>query len=323
MVDERTGQLTLRALVHAKAGELIVQSTGLTPEDEDEDEDENERQALNPPPAPLRIPAMEDAERQELAKLRAEVKRLRRQVEELGASSNKFLGVATHDLRVPLSSLRLIGEMLSQPGRVSLDTRPLVDTMMRNVDAMEALVTNVLNASRLSHPATRLNLEEFALNPAVEDIIAGLFPQAIRRDVTIDAHLSPSVGIVLADRARVGQMVTNLLGNALKFTPPGGTVVVASDGGDDWVELSVSDTGPGLTEEDKEKVFSSFFKGSAESAHGDPCTGLGLYITKQIAEAHGGTVGAEGAPGKGSLFFFKIPRRAENDTVGAGNREEP
>jgi signal transduction histidine kinase len=251
------------------------------------------------------------SEQRELVDLREEISRLRREVEELGASSDKFLAVATHDLRVPLASLRLIAEMLDQPGRVSLETKPLIETMMRNLVTMEALVSDVLNASRLSHPGTRLKLEEFDLNALVEDTLAGLFQQAIQREVAVDAHLSAAAGTVLADRARAGQMVTNLLGNALKFTPAGGTVVVASDGDDDWVEVSVSDTGPGLTDADKEKVFTSFFRGSAESPHGDPCTGLGLYITKRIAETHGGSVGAEGAPGKGSLFYFRIPRRTK------------
>jgi signal transduction histidine kinase len=253
---------------------------------------------------------MSDNRDGEIARLREELRFLRRHADELGNSSDKFLAVATHDLRVPLSSLRLIAEMLAQPGRVSIDTKPLIDTMQRNLDSMETLVTDVLNASRLSHPGTRLNLEEFELNRLVEDALAGLFPQAIRHQVTVDAHLSPGVGSVWADPGRVGQMVTNLLGNALKFTPTGGTVVVGSDGDEEWVEVSVSDTGPGLTSEDKEKIFTSFFRGSAEAAHGDPCTGLGLYITKKIAEAHGGTVGVQSDPGEGSLFFFKIPRRA-------------
>ncbi len=247
----------------------------------------------------------------EIAVLKEELRILRRHLDELGTSSDKFLAVATHDLRVPLSSLKLIGEMLAQPGRVSLDTKPLIDTMLRNLDTMDKLVADVLNASRLSHPGTRLNLADFDLNQLVEDLVAGVFPQAIKCKVTVDAHLSPDVGTVHADRGRVGQMINNLLGNALKFTPSGGTMVIASDGDEDWVEFSVSDTGPGLTADDQERVFTSFFRGSAEAAHGDPCTGLGLYITKRIAEAHGGTVGVESNPGEGSLFFFKIPRRTD------------
>ncbi|MHC4915257.1 MAG: sensor histidine kinase, partial [Planctomycetota bacterium] len=242
-------------------------------------------------------------------------------VRELGESSDKFLAVATHDLRAPLASLRLIADMLAQPGRVNPDSRNLIETMSRNVDAMDALVSNVLNASRLSHPGASLNLEKFEMNGLIEDTLAGYFPLAIRRKVTLDANLSPDAGTVLADRARVGQAVTNLVGNALKFTPAEGTVLVATDGQEDWVEVSVSDTGPGLTAEDKGKLFSSFYRGSAESIHGDPCTGLGLYIVKRIAEAHGGSVGAEGDPGKGSLFFFRIPRRPTQMVEPPGTQE--
>jgi len=253
---------------------------------------------------------MNAEEEKELAGLRGEVARLRRQVEELGATSDKFLAVATHDLRVPLSSLRLISEMLGEPDRVVPGMTPLIATLRRNINTMDALVSGVLDASRLSSPGARLRPEEFKINALVEDVLAGLFPTAIDREVTVDARLSPEAGKVLADRGRVGQMITNLLSNALKFTPAGGTVVVASDGEPDWAEVSVSDTGPGLTSADKEKLFTSFFRGSAKPAHGEPCTGLGLYITGQIARAHGGSVGAEGAPGQGSLFYFMIPRRA-------------
>ncbi len=266
---------------------------------------------MTPAAGGYRITSMNAVGDGELAELRAEVGRLRRQVEELGATSDKFLAVATHDLRAPLSSLRLIAEMLDEPGRVSPTATTLVATLHRNVNAMDALVSGVLDASRLSHPGARLSLEEFDLNDLAEDILAGLFATAIHREVTIDARLSPQAGKVLADRGRVGQMINNFLSNALKFTASGGTVVLASDGEADWVEVSVSDTGPGLTEKDKEKLFTSFFRGSARPAHGDPCTGLGLYITGQIARSHGGSVGAEGAPGEGSLFYFRIPRRAK------------
>lgn len=256
-----------------------------------------------------RIPAVGDREDMELRRLRAEVRQLRRRVEELGSSSDKFLAVATHDLRAPLASLRLIAEMFEQPGRVSPETRDLVGTMQRNLDAMDALVSGVLDASRLSHPGDRLNLERFALNAQAEDALAGYFALAIRRGVTLDARLSPEAGEVQADRLRVGQMVTNLIGNALKFTPSGGTVLAATDGDEDWAEFSVSDTGPGLTAADRGRLFTSFGRGSAQPAHGEPCTGLGLYIVRLIAEAHGGSVGAEGEPGKGSLFWFRLPRR--------------
>ncbi len=258
----------------------------------------------------------------EIDRLRQEVAVLQRRVRELGESSDKFLAVATHDLRAPLASLRLIADMLAQPGRVNPDSRNLIEIMDRNVDAMEALVSNVLNASRLSHPGTSLNLEKFEINGLIEDTLAGYFQLAIRRKVALDANLSPEAGTVLADRARLGQAITNLVGNALKFTPSGGTVLVASDGGEDWAEVSVSDTGPGLTAVDKDKLFTSFYRGSAEPAHGDPSTGLGLYIVRRIAEAHGGTVGAEGEPGKGSLFFFRISRRATQSIGTPGSQEQ-
>lgn len=252
-----------------------------------------------------------------VARLRRENRELRRRVAELGSSSDKFLAVATHDLRTPLASLRLVAEMLARSGRLTPDHARLVGVIERSVGAMEALVADVLDASRLSQPGDALSLSDFELNALAEDTVAGLCSVAMGKNVALDAHLSPRAAVVRADRARVGQMLTNLVGNALKFTPPGGTVVVASDGDDDWAEVSVSDTGPGLTGADKAKLFRPFSRGSAPATAGEPSTGLGLYITRRIAEAHGGSVGAEGAPGKGSTFFFRLPRG------GPARKEEP
>jgi signal transduction histidine kinase len=257
-----------------------------------------------------RKPGARNAAAAELAALRRENQELRRRVGELGASSDQFLAVATHDLRTPLASLRLVAEMLALPGKVPPESARLVGVLARNVETMETLVADVLNASRLSQPGERLNPAEFELNALAEDILAGLYSVAVRKNVALDARLSPEAAVVRADRARVGQMLTNLVANALKFTPPGGAVVVASDGGKDWVEVSVSDTGPGLTAADKARLFQPFSRASAPPTGGEPSTGLGLYITRRIAEAHGGSVGAEGAPGKGSTFFFRLPRSA-------------
>jgi signal transduction histidine kinase len=256
----------------------------------------------------------------ELERLRAEVGDLRQQLAELSSSSDKFLAVATHDLRSPLASLRLIADMLEQPGRVSAESRQLIVTMQSCLVAMEALVDDVLNAARLNRPGSTLVLEPFEVNGLIEDTVAGLFPVAIRTGVRLDASLSPGAGTVTADRRRIGQVLANLIGNGLKFTPSGGTVLVASDGDAGGIEVSVSDTGPGLSDDDKRRLFSSFFRGSAQPAHGEPCTGLGLYIVRRIAEAHGGTVGAESQPGQGSLFYLRLPRRPNSAMRREGDR---
>lgn len=257
---------------------------------------------------------MEDEQREQapgagLDSLRRENLTLRQLVSELGASSDKFLAVATHDLRTPLAGMRLLVDMLSQPGRVAPESVRLLDGLRRNLATIEALVADVLNAARLSQPGDTLNLTEFEFNALVGDVLAGLFPLAMKKNVTLDAKLDETAGVILADRARVGQMLTNLVGNALKFSPPGAAVTVSTAGDSEFAEATVTDTGPGLQPGDKDKLFKPFVRGSAPATGGEPSTGLGLYITKKIAEAHGGLVGADGAPGRGSTFFFRLPRR--------------
>ena len=141
--------------------------------------------------------------------------------------------------------------------------------------------------------------------------MAGLFPVAMQKDIVLDLATDPDVGLVLAEARRVGQVVSNLVGNALKFTPQGGSVTVTTRpaspevGGDlpGGAVLEVADTGPGIAAEDREKIFRRFSRGRARATGGEPSTGLGLYICREVVELYGGRIWFESAPGKGSRFF--------------------
>ena len=239
---------------------------------------------------------------------------------ELAQAQDSFGAIVSHDLRTPVTTLRLLrdlftsqlnakADLLTKNERVSTDE--LLGIMSRSLDRMEAFIDDMLEAWRLSPGPSEQAPEPVGLNRVVGEVVAGLFPVAMQKDIVLDLATDPDVGLVLAEARRVGQVVSNLVGNALKFTPQGGSVTVTTrpaspeDGGDlpGGAVLEVADTGPGIAAEDREKIFRRFSRGRARATGGEPSTGLGLYICREVVELYGGRIWFESAPGKGSRFF--------------------
>lgn len=264
----------------------------------------------------------------------AEIARVRESLDEsLGA-------IVSHDLRTPVTTLRLLkdllashlsarADVLTKNERVSTDE--LLGIMGRSLDRMDAFIEDMLAAWRVSPGVPEDAAGPVDLNGVVEDIVAGLFPVAMQKDIVLDLATDPGAGLVLADSRRAGQVVSNLVGNALKFTPRGGSVTVSTRPAvpDDWADedradedragedgkgavLEVADTGPGIADEDRAKVFERFGLGKARATGGEPSTGLGLYICREIVELYGGRIWFESAPGKGARFFVFLPGHSED-----------
>jgi len=140
--------------------------------------------------------------------------------------------------------------------------------------------------------------------------VASLFPVAIRKDIALDLVTEPAVGLILAGEKSVGQVVANLVGNALKYTPPGGTVAVCTRRDEGGALMEVADTGPGIGPEDAARLFQRFARGNARATAGEPSTGLGLYICREIVESLGGRIWVESTPPDGSRFFVHWPAAA-------------
>lgn len=252
--------------------------------------------------------------RMKLARERAEMRRLI-------VLRDELLSIAWHDLRTPVTSLKLLTDLIETSipefrgktlGGLPLDE--IVETMRRNLSRMEKLISDILEVSRLYRGPRELDLGYVDVNEVVGEVVASLFPMAMGKDIVLDAELAPRLPLVRADGARVSQVVMNLVDNALKYTPPRGTVTVKTTEADGGVTIEIADTGPGIPEEEQAGIFERFGRGSTKATGGEPSTGLGLYICKEVMELHGGKIRLESKPGRGSRFFAFFPKGEENDS---------
>jgi PAS domain S-box-containing protein len=253
--------------------------------------------------------AAEEQERHLLAERQA-----RAAAEEALLVRDRFLSIASHELKTPVATIRLAAESLlhaRDAGRLD-DAR--LDAGLRRIasgtERLGALVDELLDLSRLTADATALRTAPTDVTAVTRDVIAR-FADADQAD---RIHLvSPPVAVIDADELMLDQVVTNLVDNALKYSAPAGNVDVAVRAADGGIELEVGDRGIGFDDTTADRIFEAFGRG--ENAEPFPGLGLGLHITRQIVERHGGRIAAvPRTDGPGAIFTIWLPRRA----VGAG-----
>ena len=229
------------------------------------------------------------------------------------------LAVASHDLKTPVTTLKLISGLIRSGALAEMNDKLAkhLDIIDRSLEKMEFLVNEVMDISRLHMGESALRMERLSLNSVVEDAVAALFPQAIAKSITLDMVLDRTLPPMDGDRQRLNQLVTNLVGNALKYTSPGGAATVSTrPSGRDAVELEVRDTGCGMPAGEQKTLFERFGKGSSRATGGESSTGLGLFICKQIVDLHHGRISVESSPGRGSTFVVRLPLRAAGQGLG-------
>jgi signal transduction histidine kinase len=231
---------------------------------------------------------------------RRENERLR----ELGRMKEEFVASVSHELRTPLTSIRGYLELVLE-GDSTPEQADYLRVIDRNADRLLDLINDLLDVAQAENGHLVLNREPVALESVVADAVAGLEPTAAARQIELGLHVATEDGPVDLDRKRIGQLVDNLLSNALKFTPDGGSVDVRLAPENGHVRLDVSDTGIGIPEAEQARLFERFFRASGQSIQG---TGLGLAISKAIVEAHGGEIAVRSTEGIGTTFSVLLPR---------------
>jgi len=224
---------------------------------------------------------------------------------------DEFLSVASHELRTPLSVLhlqleRLLQPLRSDPGTVlpPEQTRAQLEMAGKQVGRLSRLITELMDVSRITAGRLRLELEEVDLSAIVRDVVSRHAEESRKAECAIQLHADePVVG--KWDRLRADQVATNLLTNALKFGA-GKPIDVTVDHDGPFARLTVTDHGIGIAPEDVERIFQRYEQAISSRAYGG--MGLGLYIVRQIVEAHGGTIRVESQPGAGSTFTIELPR---------------
>ncbi|HEV8463166.1 MAG TPA: HAMP domain-containing sensor histidine kinase [Gaiellaceae bacterium] len=224
---------------------------------------------------------------------------------EIDNLKDEFVSSVSHELRTPLTSISGYVEVLLE-GEDDEERRDYLSIVDRNAQRLLGLVSDLLFAARLQ--GGRLELERTAVDFAeiVAHSVASARPRAETAAVEITIYES-RVPKVIGQADRLAQLLDNLVSNAIKFTPPGGRIDVRLATLDGHVRLEVSDTGIGIPEPEREKLFERFFRSQTALERQIQGTGLGLYISKAIVEAHGGRIGVQSAEGRGTTFVVELP----------------
>jgi len=239
---------------------------------------------------------------------RREVERLR----EIDRLKGRFINMAAHELGTPLTPLKMQAHMLASGELGPLTERQgrALTILQRNLDRVILLVGDLLSISRMEAGELRMHKLPLDLAPLVAETFESFEDGASARGILLERDIRGPLPVE-GDAARLGQVLYNLITNALKFTPTGGRVAVRARVRGSEALVQVQDSGIGLTADEIARLAQPFVKLADQSPHGDPGTGLGLYITKGLVERHGGLLWLESAgPGRGTTVSFAIPLRA-------------
>ncbi len=247
----------------------------------------------------------EEAERERL--LESE-RAARAEAERANRLKDDFLATLSHELRTPLNAIVGWVQILRRSEPDAADVAEGLESIERNVNAQSQLIADLLDISRITSGKLRLELQEVDAGPIVHAALDSARSAAIAKGIRLVTELGPR-GSILADPNRLQQIVWNLVNNAVKFTPSGGTVMVGLAYTDKSMALTVSDNGQGIAPEFLPRLFERFTQADASSRRIHGGLGIGLAIVKNLVEMHGGTIRAESAGlGKGSRFIMELPR---------------
>jgi two-component system sensor histidine kinase/response regulator len=232
------------------------------------------------------------------------------QLSKANADKNKFLGMAAHDLRNPLASIRGLAEFLSDGtvGPLSADQRELINLIHQASQGMVTLVNDLLDVATIESGELKLHPAPASLADLVDKSITLNALESVRKRTQIVCTERPAAPPIIVDAEKIRQVIDNLLSNAVKYSPPASTIRVSLALKDDGTQvICVRDQGPGIPENERDRLFKDFSRLSARPTGGEKSTGLGLAICRKIVEAHHGTIVAENHPAGGCEFRVHLP----------------
>lgn len=217
---------------------------------------------------------------------------------------DSFVNMVSHELRTPLGAIKEAVALVSEGrvGPLGEKQKDVIEVAKRNVDRLARLIDDVLDLQRIDAGRMELRLKENDLNEAIKEVYRTMISLAAKKGLVFTVKLDENIPLIKFDRDKIAEVLINLVNNAIKFTEKGG-IVITSSRGQNFIQVSVADTGPGVKEEDMPKLFQRF----AQLTRSPGGTGLGLAISKEIIEAHRGKIGAESEFGKGATFHFILP----------------
>jgi signal transduction histidine kinase len=254
-------------------------------------------------------------------------------LKELDRLKSNFLATVSHELRTPLTSIIGYSEMLSEglAGELKAEQLDFVKTIHDKGEQLLSLIMGLLDLSKLESGTMRMSLRPIRVEPVLREVVSTLTPTARKKDVRLELDTARELADLRGDPERLRQVFLNLVENAIKFTPSGGSVTLRArmveggagrdDAGEEEglallaptrarLEVGVADTGIGIPPREREKVFDAFYQVDSSSTREYGGTGLGLSIVKRLVEAHSGTIRIEDNEPKGTVFVVSLPQAA-------------
>ena len=241
----------------------------------------------------------------EVGQLAQAFNRMSAELDQLERLRRDLVANVSHELKTPISALRAhLENLLDGVERPEPET---LQVMLAQSDRLGRLVDQLLDLSRLESGDVPLQREQVSLAPLVGEVLSEIEVTRADRGVALDRRLADDLPPVFADRERIHQVLFNLLDNAVRFTPKGGSVTVSAEWHEGAVDVHVADTGPGIAPEHLPRLFERFYRVDPARSQKQGGTGIGLAIARSVVEAHGGRIWAESSPGSGSVFTFELP----------------
>jgi signal transduction histidine kinase len=235
-----------------------------------------------------------------------ETDRARREMEE---ARRHLIAAISHDLRTPLASIRAMVEAIDDGVVADAETiQRYIHTVLGEVERLSGLIDDLFELSRLDAGVLALQMEPGSLHDLVSDMMEALQVQAAEKGLTLQGAIDDSLPPVMMDAARVQRVLYNLVQNAIRHTPPAGTVLLEAREEPDAVRVDIVDSGEGVAPADLPHIFDRFYRGEKSRVRAQGGAGLGLAIARGLVEAHGGRIWAQSAPGQGARFSFVLPK---------------
>ena len=228
---------------------------------------------------------------------------------EADRAKSEFISTVSHELRTPMTSIKGYADllMLGMAGPLDEQQKRFIEIIRNNAERMVALVSDLLDISRIESGRMQLDLRTLHIHEVVGQVLNTLQGRVLSKGLALQVDVPEDLPPVWGDSNRVAQILTNLISNAIQYTPPGGRVTISAHPNENMLEVSIADTGIGISKEDQRKIFDRFFRADDPLVQETSGTGLGLPITASLVQMHGGQIWVESELGEGSTFTFTLP----------------
>ena len=246
------------------------------------------------------------------AQLFSEIEEKGKELEIANKHKSEFLANMSHELRTPLNAILGFTELIIDNiyGDVPDKIKEVLERVEKNGRHLLSLINDVLDLSKIEAGRLKLSISDYSMQSVIETAVTAVEALAMDKKLALSVTISGDMPKGKGDEQRISQVILNLVGNAIKFTDQGSIKVEAKTKNQEFI-VTVSDTGPGLLEEDQKKIFEEFRQADGSSTRKKGGTGLGLSISKKIVEMHKGHIGVESTLGEGSTFWFSLPVNAD------------